>query len=173
MDKESEDAIRRELGPGEEILWAGQPPQRFLTQPSDAFALLLMVVYGGGFIVLGFVMILSEKVPVWARVLGSPFLLGIGLFGIFGVPWLHVRRQANTFYVVTSDRVIFLWGLFTRNVKSLKIDLLADVVLSERRDGSGRIFFGQVLAPTFILEGQARKVYEIIRAAQRVAKPQP
>lgn len=81
--------------------------------------------------------------------------------------------------------------MFTRRVKSLAIDTITDISLTERNDGSGVITFGPTppfhgrfggsslpwftrfsaqFVPNFELVGDARHLYEIIRAAPRAAK---
>jgi hypothetical protein len=123
---------------------------------------------------------------VFFALFGIPFVL-VGLHMIFGRFWLDARQRAATIYAVTSERVVIVSGVFTRRVKSLVIDTITDVSLTERRDGAGTITFGPVptfywwhtggwpgyadqAIPSFELAADARQVYEIIRAAQRSAK---
>ncbi len=91
----------------------------------------------------------------------------------------------RTFYGVTSERVVIVSGLLASHVKSVNLDLLSELSLSERASGSGTITLGRVpwywwprgaagwpgfghsLVPTIELENDARKVYEIIRGARR------
>lgn len=85
-----------------------------------------------------------------------------------------------------SDKPIS--GVFARRVKSLGIETITDVSLTERRGGAGTItfdpvppsywwyqgvgwsWFGYPSASSFELAAEARQVYEIIRGAQRAAK---
>ena len=96
------------------------------------------------------------------------------------------RQRAVTVYAVSSERVIIVSGVFARRVKSLGIDTLTDVSLTERGNGGGTITFGPVppyygwyggaggpefgrqAVPCFELATDARQVYEIIRGARRV-----
>jgi hypothetical protein len=116
-----------------------------------------------------------------------PFVL-VGLYIIFGRFWVDARQRAATVYAVTSERVVIISGVFARRVKSLGIDTITDVSLTERGDGAGTITFGPVppfdwwyggagwpgfghqAVPSFELAGEARQVYEIVRGAQRAAK---
>ena len=100
------------------------------------------------------------------------------------------RQRAATVYAVTSERVVIVSGLFMRCVKSLSIDTITDVSLTERGEGAGTITFGPVppfywwyggagwpgfghqAVPRFELAADARQVYEIIRGGQRAAKRQ-
>jgi hypothetical protein len=89
---------------------------------------------------------------------------------------------------VSNERIIIVSGLFDRKTKSLNLDTLSDLSLTERRNGSGLITFGPV-PPWFAWYGmtsgggwlgmelihfelprEAREVYEVIRVAQRNAK---
>jgi len=84
--------------------------------------------------------------------------------------------------------VIIRSGVFAQTVKSLNIDTITDLSLSERSNGSGTITFGAVppfygwygtmqspwmnnqMVPSFELASDARKVYDIVRTAQLAAK---
>jgi hypothetical protein len=115
----------------------------------------------------------------------------VGLYIMLGRFWVDARQRAVTVYAVTSERVVILSGVFARQVKSLGIDTISDVSLTERGDGGGTITFGPVPAfywwyggawwpgfghqavPSFELATDAREVYEIIRRAKRAFKQGP
>jgi hypothetical protein len=97
---------------------------------------------------------------------------------------VDAHQRASTFYTVTSDRIIIVSGPHARLVRSLNINTLTDVSLTELGNGSGTITFapvswygrnqcagfGQSAVPSFELAGEARQVYEVIRAAQGAAR---
>jgi hypothetical protein len=104
---------------------------------------------------------------------------------IVGRFFVDSYQRAPTFYGVTDQRVIIVGGLMNREVKSIKLQGLNDVSLNERSDRSGSITFGPTnpmyamwsgtvwpsmgkkLAPAFELVDDVRKVYDLIREAQR------
>ena len=118
---------------------------------------------------------------------GIPFVL-VGLYMIFGRFWVDARQRNNTAYGVTSERIVIISGLFSKQTKSLSIDTLTDVSLTEKTGGIGTITFGQMpfwhamygnaswpgtgyrSVPQFESIPEARSVYDIIRSAQRAAK---
>ncbi len=104
---------------------------------------------------------------------------------VIGRFFVDARIRRNTSYAVTADRVIIRSGLLSPSTKSLNVRSMSDVTLNERKDGSGTITFGPVnpllamyagfawpgvaQTPSLELIPDARKVYGIIRDAQRGA----
>jgi hypothetical protein len=140
----------------------------------------------GGFAIFWEVGVLMAGAPWFFSIWGIPFVL-FGLYFMFGRFWVDARQRAATVYAVTSERVVIVYGMFSRRIKSLDIGTITDVTLTERGDGAGTITLGPVppyyswysgtrmgigtqVVPSFELAGEARAVYEIIRAAQRAAK---
>jgi hypothetical protein len=117
-------------------------------------------------------------------IFGLPFVL-VGLYIIFGRFFVDARARAKTFYAVTSDRIIILSGLFSRQVKSLQLRTLSDVSFTQKSDGSGTITFGPTsfstflnnpgsswpsarsAVPAFEMIDRVREVYDTIRRAQK------
>lgn len=186
MDESAEDVIHNELGPGERMIWAGRPRLGLMLRRADAFLIPFSIMWGG-FAIFWETMVLLNGAPWFFALWGIPFVL-VGFYIMVGRFWVDARQRANTYYGVTSERVVIVSGLFSRGVKSLNIDTLTDVSLSERANGKGTITFGslppmywwfgganwpgsgQYAVPSFELPEQAREVYEIIRSAQRLAK---
>jgi hypothetical protein len=189
MDDSPEETISGELGTNEELLWAGRPPLGLMFRPVEAFLIPLSIFWSG--FAIFWMVAASTNGGGWFALFGIPFLL-VGFYLLIGRFWLDVRQRERTFYAVTSDRVVILSGWLTRRVKSLAIDTLTDVSLSERSGSRGTITFGPVppmhwlysgagwptfghwhAVPNFELAEGAREVYEIIRRAQRDAKQRP
>lgn len=175
------DEIRRELGPGEQVLWSGRPKQGMLLRPADAFQIPFSLLW------CGFAIFWESSVArtgnAFFMLWGIPFV-AIGLYMVVGRFITEARLRSRTFYAVTAQRVLIVSGLFSRTIKSLDIKGLSDMTLSEGSGGRGSIVFGpegalasmfggasnwpgsrQQVAPRFDLIDDARGVYQIIRNA--------
>jgi hypothetical protein len=188
MHDESDAIILRELYDSETLLWAGRPRQGFVLRPVDALLIPFSIMWGG-FAIFWEASVLSLGAPTFFALWGIPFVL-VGLHFMIGRFFVDMRQRAVTTYGVTSERIVIISGIFSRQVKSLSIDTLTDLSLSQRsRRGiitfgsmpymaywySGAAWFGsgQQFVPTFDLGENAREVYEIVLAAKRKAKQQP
>jgi hypothetical protein len=175
------------LGPGEQLLWAGRPRQGVMLRSVDAFLIPFSLMWGG-FAIFWEVSVLTIGAPWFFALWGVPFVLA-GLYIMFGRFWFDARQRAATAYAVTPERVVIVSGVFSRRIKSLAIDTITDMTLTERKDGGGTITFGAApalfwlmnpgagwpsfghdMVPTIELDADARGVYEMIRSAQREAK---
>lgn len=185
MQRQPDEVIGVELGPREELLWSGRPRLGLMLYPTDAFAIPFSLLWGGGAIFWE-VSAIMNGAPLFLVLWGIPFVV-IGLYLMIGRFFLDARQREQTYYGVTTERVVIVSGLSTRCVNSLTLDTLAEISLDERSDGSGIISFGasslrrprvakawqgmgQQRIPTFNLNEQAREVYELIRSAQQDAK---
>ncbi|HEY2759934.1 MAG TPA: PH domain-containing protein, partial [Pirellulales bacterium] len=127
----------------------------------------------------------DAKAPRDFALFGIPFV-AIGLYLIVGRFFVDALQRAKIVYGVTSQRIIIISGIVSRRTKSLNMDTLTDVTLSERSDGWGTITFGPMPAfygwyqgtagpgmphiPSFERIQDARTVYTTIRSAQRDAR---
>ncbi len=186
MDETPEDVIREKVSQSEQLLWAGRPRQGWVLRATDAFLIPFSVLWGG-MAIFWEAIVIAQGVPFFFALWGIPFVL-IGLYLMLGRFWMDARRRAATTYGVTSERVVIVWGLLSPSVKSLNIDTLTDVTLTERSSGAGTITFGSMSflkwwfsppgwpgfgyqeVPNFELAENAREVYETIRKAQRAAR---
>lgn len=135
--------IRRELQPGETVMWAGRPdPDRlmrsgfllwFFFLPWTAFA-VVWITGMSGFGAAG----LSRPQPLFA-LLGLPFLC-IGIMGLLSPLWLRMKAM-RTLYVITSARALVLQGRRKVSVNAWPPAALAAVTRVERPDGSGDLLF--------------------------------
>lgn len=177
--------VRAQLESGEQLIWSGQPRQGLMLRPSDALLVPFSLLWGGFAIFWETTVILSGA-PVFFWLFGVPFVL-IGLHLIFGRFFTDARTRRFTFYGVTNDRILITSGKHGQRVRSLSLSTLSDITLDEREDGTGTITFaanplgrwgnfgtwpnmgaarGQ-MQPSFEMIPQAKKVYEMIRGAQR------
>jgi hypothetical protein len=183
IDFDARPIIEPELGSGERLLWAGRPCQGFLFRPVDVFLIPFSLMWGGfAFFWEGLALFMGS--PLFFKLWGIPFVL-VGCYLIVGRFFVDAWQREKTSYGLTNERAIIISGIFRRNVKSLNLRTLTDVSLSERRDGSGTITFGQQnpffwpthgmawpgmpVVPTFECVPDAKAVYETLRTAQREA----
>jgi hypothetical protein len=191
MSNSASSVIQRELSPGEQVLWSGQPRGGIRMRAIDAFVIPFSILWCG-FAIFWEVMALtaSSKAPgplaIIFPVFGVPFVL-IGLYMVFGRFIVEAKARERTFYGVTNERIIIVSGLFSRRTKSLNLRTLTDISLTERADGSGSVSFGpsnpfsqwfpvaswpgagQFVIPSFDLIDRAREVYDLLRKTQRAA----
>ena len=186
MWNDQSQAVRAQLESGEQLIWSGQPRQGLMLRPSDAFMIPFSLLWGGFAIFWETTVILSGA-PIFFWFWGVPFVL-IGLYLIFGRFFIDARARASTFYGLTNDRIIITSGKHGKRVQSLSLSTLGDISLDERPDGSGTITFAATAnplgrwgnfgmwpgvgtnrqaPPSFEMIPQAKKVYEMIRSAQR------
>ena len=194
MWQSCEEVIRAELSPNEQLLWSGQPAQGIRLRSYDWFLIPFSLLWGGFAIVwesfaimIAFSAAAKEPVVFIFPLFGIPFVL-IGLYIIFGRFIVDAKQRARTFYGLTSERIIMVSGVWRRTVKSLNLETLNDISLTEKRNGGGIIMFGQIPwlfalwessggfpgmpqfgGRTFELSDDVRQIYEKIREAQRTA----
>jgi hypothetical protein len=138
-----------------------------------------------GFVVFWETMVVTQGAPVFFCLWGIPFVL-VGLYLVFGRFLVDRNQREHTFYGITNERVVIASGIVRRTVKSLNLRTLTDMSLTEWRDGSGTITFGQssffpwwfqgtawpgmhANVPTFERIPNAKELYEMLRTAQRGA----
>jgi Bacterial PH domain len=174
-------SVQFPLNRGEQQLWAGMPRQGVLLRPSDAFMIPFSFLWGG-FAVFWELTVIRSGGPAFFALWGIPFIV-VGLHITVGRFFLDARRRAHTSYAITSERVIISSGIFTPVTKSLDLRTLSDVTLQERPDGTGTITFGaqhplaamyagtywpgMPQTPSFEMIPDARRVYNLLREAQR------
>jgi hypothetical protein len=114
-----------------------------------------------------------------------PFFAIVRIYITVGRLVVDILGRRRTSYAVTSERIVFVTGLFTQTVTSLALATVTDVRLVERGDGSGNITFGPInpwrgaatirgwpgmsSGSMFERIPSARAVYDIIGGAQRAA----
>jgi hypothetical protein len=187
--------IEQELSPGEQFVWSGQPRGGVRLRAADWF-LIPFSIFWCGFAIfweVGALMVTAHAPDPFAVIFplfGVPFVV-IGLYLVFGRFLVDARIRGRTFYGITNERIVIVRGLFARRTKSLNLRTLSDISLSERSDRSGTITFGpcypfgywsffgmwpgmwpgagQYCPPAFDMIDDAKKVYDLVRQAQRAA----
>lgn len=174
-------SLVHELAPGERLLWSGQPRQGVFLRSTD----LLMIPFSflwAGFAVFWEASAIHTGAPPFFLLWGIPFLI-VGAYITVGRFFYDAWQRGRTAYGVTGERIIIATGGLSRSVKSLSLRTLSDVTLDGKADGSGTITFGPTnfmlsmyagtawpgvkMPPSFDVISDARRVYDIIRDAQR------
>jgi hypothetical protein len=177
--------IQRELNSSERLLWTGAPRQGVRLRSSDAFMIPFSLLWGGFAIFWEFTAI--RHTPVHAggapssflALWGIPFVLA-GLYLMVGRFFADAFQRARTAYAVTDQRILVLTTTWNKHVKSVPLQSLPQMSLTEKSDGSGTIVFGpeppyqrltgggwpgtnRQLAPAFELIERVRSVYDLIQ----------
>jgi len=179
--------IRGEIGPGEHALWWGRPRQGVVLRGSDVFTIPFSLMWCGFAIFWEMSVASSGTAPGFFVLWGIPFV-AVGLYMVIGRFFVEAMQRSKTYYALTSDRVLIVSGVISRTIKSLSLNTLSDVTLTEGRGGNGSITFGpqspfgsmfggapswpgaRQQSPRFDLIDNAKIVYEKIRSAQRTPK---
>lgn len=174
MDFTIDQTLRRELVPGERLLWSGRPLQGIRFRRSD----LGVVGIGIAWCVMGFASFLTGRGSI-EQAKSNPFLLfiAIGLVYMFFVRFVvDAIARRKIFYGVTDRRAIIIGGMFTQSTTSLDYEAMSEITLCEGSNGRGDIVFGKPSpifvgrrhrpAPSFELLADVRKAYAILRTAQ-------
>jgi Bacterial PH domain len=180
MWNEQKRFLDSQLSSGESLLWSGQPRQGIFFRAFDLYLIPFSLLWCG-FAIFWETGVLSTDAPFFMKLWGIPFVL-VGLYMVVGRFFVDAKQRAKMYYGVTNDRAIIVSGIFSKQVKSLNLKTLTDISLTEKTDGSGTISFGlndsnwqsfpfskrnQPEVPSFDSIQNAKKVYEIIRNAQK------
>ena len=174
-------SVQFNLDRGERQVWAGQPKQGLVLRASDTYMIPFSLLWAG-FAVFWEASVLRTNAPGFFALWGIPFVL-MGLYITVGRFFLDAYRRARTTYAVTSERVLINMRGFSASTKSLNLATLSDITLNERSDGTGTITFGPTnplaqmyggtwwpglqQTPSFEMIPDARRVYDMVRDAQR------
>ena len=185
MNNNATSQIQKHLDPNEKILWTGQPKQGVMLRGYDVFIIPFSLLWGG-FIVFWEYTVITQGAPAFFSIFGLPFV-ALGLYFVFGRFYAEAKQREKTYYAVTSERVLIISGLFKQSIKSLALRSLSDVSLTEARDNTGLITFGNSLPLAAWFGGMSllgmdqftgarldaienpKQVYQLIREAQRHA----
>ncbi|MGO9460085.1 MAG: PH domain-containing protein [Rhodomicrobium sp.] len=183
MDNSAEAIFIKELGHGERLLWSGTPRQGIFFRPGDIFMVPFSLFWGGFAFFWEYNVIISDKSQFFFTLFGIPFVL-MGIYIIAGRFFLDSYQRSRTYYGVTDRRALILNGIVTRQLKSISLQNLNEISLTERSDGSGDISFGSMppiyamwrgtawpgmsdrLVPAFEFIDGVRTVYDLIKKAQ-------
>lgn len=178
--------IRKHLGPNEKILWAGQPKQGIMLRVSDIFLIPFGCLWGGFAFVWEY-NVLMHMGPSFFALFGVPFVV-IGAYLIVGRFFVEAVQRKQTYYGITTERIIIVSGIFQQKINTLALRSLSDVSLTESRNQTGSISFGDsfhfaswfgsmawpgmndLMGPRLDAIRHPRQVYRIIRVAQKIVE---
>jgi len=121
-------------------LWAGRPRGGIKFTGTDAYRVPIGFLFTG-FSIFFEIIAISMGGGLASAVWGIPFIL-FGLYMNFGRFPLDARRLNKTYYALTDRRIIIFSGLVSREVESISLRNLPNLVLDAKPDGSGTITFG-------------------------------
>jgi hypothetical protein len=176
------------LDRGERQLWAGAPRKGLVFRGSDVMMIPFTLLWLA-FAVFWEMSALSSSGSTLFAVWGIPFIC-VGIYMTLGRFFADASRRGRTRYAVTSERILIevgRFGPFVATSRSLPLSTLSQVQLQEGRDGTGTISFGPQpfgplafgsqtsgvswqsgpATPSFELVPDCRRVYDIVREAQR------
>lgn len=183
IDTTSSGIITKELGANEKLLWTGRPKQGIILRGSDALLIPFSLLWCG-FAIFWESSVINTNAPFFFRLWGIPFVL-IGLYIVAGRFFVDANQRSKTYYGLTDDRVIIVSGLFQKKIKTLNLQTISDISLTEGKDRKGTITFGptpqfyaafggtswpgmgQQAVPSFDSIENARSVYDLINNAKR------
>lgn len=191
MLNDSEFVISQELRPDEKLIWSGQPKKGIHLRDSDLL-IIVLGMFGSVFaFFIGFLTIIMGGL-IGITLLGViPFIV-IGLYMAIDRIFVEALVRKNTFYGLTTDRVIIITRLLRKKVKEIGLRRLENIKLMPSEDGSGSIAFGSLLGfkgansrpfkddyfswcatPDLEMISNAKEVYEKIVEAQKTAQQTP
>jgi hypothetical protein len=183
MFQSADTVVTQQLSSGERLVWSGQPRTGLRFRGQDLFLVPFSLLWGG-FAIFWETTVITTHAPFFFKLWGIPFVL-IGLYVIAGRFFVDARSRSQTYYGITTERIVIVSDLFSRRIKSLNLRTLTDVSLTEHADGSGTISFGPTYPmshffptgpwpgsgrqapPAFDLIERAKEVYDIILTTQK------
>jgi hypothetical protein len=140
MDFNTSIALQEHLDPNEKLIWAGQPKKGILFRTADIFLIPFSLLWCG-FAIFWFTTALTSGAPFLFAMFGIPFVV-IGLIFVFGRFIIDAKQRENTYYGITSDRIIIKSGIYKKSIRSLNIKALSEIEYDEKSDGNGTINIG-------------------------------
>jgi hypothetical protein len=140
--------LQQDLGPGENIVWSGQPDPTIVFSPQDLFLVPFSLMWGG------FALFWEAGVlGIFSKGVGA---VGIGsFFVLWGIPFVVVGQyliwgrflykrwmKRRTLYAVTTKRVVVVAEGRSLRINSLFLSQLLSVSRSRKSNGAGSITFG-------------------------------
>lgn len=175
-----------ELLPGEKVLWEGAPAPGVRFSPEDIFAVPFALFWSGIVLCIWIVILTggaTEVDPIAYFIL--PAFLIVGLYMLVGRFIVDMIARSKIRYFLTSARAVIESGVMRRELRSVQLAAVAEIVFRQGRKGMGTVRFGaqgpfgmippswpgarQMLPPTFEAIENAEHVYKTALKIQREA----
>jgi hypothetical protein len=139
-DKTTAELQFNNLSQGEKLLWAGKAGTGIKFTARDIFLIPFSIVWFGvaSFWELLALIALPFPLKIILSLVGVPFV-GFGLYLLAGRFWYDLKRRANTFYGITTKRVIIKVCRTRVVTETFDINTLYAMEINEHSDGSGTI----------------------------------
>lgn len=182
-------AIQPQLQSGERVLWVGQPQKGLMLRSQDAFLIPFSLLWCGFAIFWEASVATSHNAPAFFLLWGAAFV-AVGLYIVFGRFITDATVRDKTVYAVTNERVLIRSGLWTIGTRSLYLDGLSEMNVSDDANRRGTITFGsapsisrywnggwpgaaQNMPPAFERIEDVHKVFALLRDAQKASRREP
>ena len=136
-----EHEIRRELEPGETMLWTGAPDPR--KAATIIKPLLLASLVGAAIILIQLLQFNGHMSSLGMTYFICGFIVFEIIFMTVGVPYWFAQYLKKIAYAVTDRRIIVVVGGPNRTVRSFTEINIDDVKAMQRPDGSGDLVFAR------------------------------
>lgn len=154
----------------EYVIWKGAPVKGHLFTPQDLYMIPFSLMWCG-FAVFWELSVIAADAPLFFKIWGIPFV-AVGLYVVAGRFFVQAYMRKHTCYAITSKRIL---RIRKKQMDSLNYRLSPERRVSQNRDGSGTIWFGDAGTPAArsyqMMPGQAGRagfVMEQIPEVNRV-----
>jgi hypothetical protein len=137
-------SIESELNSGERLLWKGRPRGGIRFRGVDLFLIPFSLIWTGFVFFAAFAAFNqpAERSAAAPALIPLIVFILVGLYILVGRFFVDAMMRARTEYALTSRRAIIVSGFFSRNVKTVDLQTIPEILLSEKSDHSGTITFG-------------------------------
>jgi hypothetical protein len=174
--------LKPHLDEGERLIWAGRPAQGIQFRRADVFLIPFSLLWSGFAFFWEYSVLLHG--PSFFVLWGIPFCL-IGVYITIGRFFVDATARSRTCYAITDERILIIEGILRRNVRTLPLKNLSEIALENGGGETGTIRFAtppfaqgwtynsswpgsqRDAVPHFDMIEDAKKVYSLIRAAQK------
>lgn len=136
----AQETISRELANGETILWLGEPRQGIMFSIWDILMIPLWLFS------LAFSLALAYGFIDQGKFFFGVFCILMALVFVYllvGHLVLDAKKRKNTFYSVTTRRVIIADGITRQKVRSVYPNSYSVITMEQESKGRGSIYFGK------------------------------
>ena len=174
--------LKSHLDEGERLIWTGQPAQGIQFRRADLFLIPFSVLWAGFAFYWEYSVL--QHGPALFMLWGIPFCL-VGVYITLGRFFMDAMARSRTCYAITDERILIIEGILRRNIRTLPLKNLSEIALENCSGEKGTIRFAtppffqgwthnsswpgsnRETVPHFDMIEDAKKVYSLIRAAQR------